>query len=132
VSVDLNLCIRARALSARTITTVLHALVEINVEIYSAGLVTRSPWRLRWVPDGYAPTSTLRDAQILDDAGEGSCGELAAAYAAWLIVHKHGDAGVELLSDGPNAWHVRALQGSTVYDPQILGDLQNGSPHHVG
>jgi hypothetical protein len=119
--VSVQLCIEATTLSADTIARVLVTLVEHNIELYAAGEVTRSPFQLRWIPDDYATASVLRDAVVLERRGFGSCGELACAYAAWLAVHHHGPKTLQLLSNGPEAWHVTATRGRTIYDPQVLG-----------
>lgn len=117
----MQLCIETVSLSADTISRVLITLVEHNVELYAAGEVTRSPFYLRWEPDDYAHASVMRDAVLLDRRGYGSCGELACAYAAWLAVHYNGARTLQLLSNGPDAWHVTATRGQTIYDPQVLG-----------
>lgn len=124
---SVSLCIRARRIEADTIARMLVALVEINVAIYERREVIVAPWPTRnspgivWEPDAADNVATLHDASILHERGYGSCGELAAAYAAWLAVHHHGAKTMQLLSNGPDAWHVTATRGRTVYDPQILG-----------
>lgn len=118
---SVRLCVEVHRAPPELIAGVLAALVEHNVELYRSGEVQRSPWQLRYVPDEHAPESILRDARVLMMRSYGSCGELAAAYAAWMVVHEHGSGTLELLSDGPASWHVVATKGRTVYDPQILG-----------
>lgn len=118
---SVSLCLAVHALPAETVASVLAALVELNVEIYRQGVATRSPFDLRWVPDELAEVSTMRDAKLLEDRGYGSCGELAAAYAAWLVVHADGEGELDLLSNGVQQWHVVARIGDRVFDPQHLG-----------
>lgn len=123
-----NLCIRAYELQPETIARVLVALVEMDVDQYASGLVTRSPFTLRWVPDPMGDTAMLRDAYCLTDRGYGSCGELACAYAAWLQVHSRGEGKLDLLSNGENAWHVVANAHGRVYDPQHSGVNRGAVP----
>lgn len=123
---SVSLCIRAKRLDADTIARTLVTLVDLNVEIYRSGEVTRAPWYLTWVPDDPANVSTLHDAILLEERGFGSCGELACAYAAWLVVYQHGAGNLQLLSNGPAAWHVTATRGKLIYDPQFIG-----ASHHA-
>ncbi len=124
---SVSICIRAKRIDAETIARTLLTLVDLNVELYRARDVTVAPWPTRsspglvWIPDEPANVSTLHDASLLQERGWGSCGELACAYAGWLVVYYNGSGNLQLLSNGPDAWHVTATRGRTVYDPQILG-----------
>lgn len=120
---SVSICIRARRLSPAAIARTLINLVEIDIELYEAKIVTASPWSIVWVPDDEAETSTMSDVSILLDRGYGSCGELACAYAAWLAVFRHGGKTLQLVPNGSlDAWHVRATRGRCIYDPQVLGN----------
>lgn len=118
---SVSLCIRAKRFDAETIARTLLTLVDLNVELYRSREVTTAPWSLVWIPDEPANVSTLHDAALLEERGYGSCGELACAYAGWLVVYHKGSGNLQLLSNGPDAWHVTATRGRVVYDPQILG-----------
>jgi hypothetical protein len=138
---SVRLCLAVHRLQPKTIAALLEALVLHNAEQYAAGLVTSSPFDLEWRPDQLmecdddgcriASTSTLRDAKLLQERGYGSCGELAAAYAAWLQVNgvraagsgrtRRGRGDLKLIRTGINTYHVVAVFFGTVYDPQAIG-----------
>lgn len=99
---------------------ILRALVAINARVYEQGLAA-DPWSVRWVPDDYGKSATMRDARVLLARGWGSCHELAAAYAGYLRANGSRDADVIVLDVGPREWHIVAQAGGQVYDPQELG-----------
>lgn len=115
----------------RTVTPIgiggiLDALVAHNVEtMRMSNWKNPPPWGLRWVPDAYDDVVILQDVTELHQRGYGSCGPLAAAYAAWEIHHGR-DAGIQLLSNGPQSWHVVASSNGRIFDPQTIG----GGHHH--
>lgn len=131
---SISICILMRRHTPIGLTRTLEALVAHNVELYSAGDVTVAPWGLRWTPDPYDNVVILQDVVELQARGHGSCGPLACAYAAWQI-HKGADAGVQLISNGPESWHVIAMSNANglrdgdarrIFDPQTIGDRSNG------
>lgn len=125
------MCVALHRAQPKLIAAVLDALFAHNVEQYRAGIVKRPPWHLEWRPDKLvecdddgcriASTSTMRDAKMLEDRGYGSCGELAASYAAWLEVHKGPGASLDLIRTGAGTYHVVAFHGGVEYDPQTIG-----------
>jgi hypothetical protein len=130
------LCMSLTYASRPTIEAVLDALVDHNVELYRTGHIRGAPWWLAWVPDELvvcdavscklADTSTLQDVRELYQAGRGSCGPLACAYAAWLR-HSGEAARTRLISTGQDLWHVVAVVGRKVYDPQVIGARASSS-----
>ena len=134
---SVSVCIEASILPGETIVAVLDALVTLNERLISQNRVRMPPWNLRWVPDelvvcdasacAYADTSKLQDIVVLMDRGQGSCGPLACAYAAWLTVVDGRPATVRLISTGRDKWHVVALADGAdgtpevAFDPQVIG-----------
>lgn len=129
---SVGICTEVTYADPRLLAAVLGALVDHNAELYQRGVVTTPPWSLRWVPDQMrtctvegvckmSDASVLQDVAILEKRGFGSCGPLAAAYAAWQRVHG-GRAYVELMPDVEDgAWHVVAWSDGVKLDPQTIG-----------
>jgi hypothetical protein len=103
---------------------VLGALAHYNAATYTCTpprcLVP--PWRLRYRPDEPAGTIILRDAQMLLRRGVGSCGELAAAYAGYLIANGRPTRVEAMLTDAKRSiFHAFALANDgEVFDPAEL------------
>jgi len=119
----ISICIHARRVPPQTILGLLDVLVAHNVALYRDGEVTGSPWHLRWVPDEHDVVVLLQDVAVLSQKGYGSCGPLACAYAAYMIAVRRKVARVKLLRNpagGPNSWHVIAVSGKTILDPQFM------------
>jgi hypothetical protein len=101
------------------VMSLLHELQVRNVVLYHRGVVTTPPWALKYAPDSRSRTVAMRDACVLATSGQGSCGELAAAYAAALVHEGDSGARVVVIPQGTNAWHAVAVGGDgEVYDPQ--------------
>lgn len=120
--VGTRMCIElcdAMEIASRHVAAELEELTSRNVELYRRGVVTTEPWGLAYAPDSRSRTVSMRDACVLATAGRGSCGELAAAYAAALRVAGDGGARVVVIEQGTNAWHAVAVgSDGEVYDPQ--------------
>jgi hypothetical protein len=136
---SVSICIRMHAIDEVTIEQVMASLVEHNVHLYRAKIVTGSPWLLRWIPDQPLLCDdkgcTVADTSVLDDAAElerkrvGSCGSLACAYAGYLVARGK-DAGVDLQRTGKGTYHVVAFDSDRViYDPQTIGGSQSHAAH---
>lgn len=109
----------AMEIATRHVRAELDELTARNVILYTSGVVTTPPWGMAYVPDSRSRTVSMRDACVLATAGRGSCGELSAAYAAWLIAEGDSRAHVRVIEQGTNAWHAVAVSGDgEVYDPQ--------------
>lgn len=105
----------------REIVDMIGGLVLYNVRIYRSGRAL-APWGIRWVPDARERCVVMHDAKALLERGYGSCGELAAAYAAWLRTHGDEGAQVQLTLTGTNEWHAVAVASDgRVYDPANIG-----------
>jgi hypothetical protein len=123
------ICLEVETATEDTIAGAMELLVERNVAIYRAGLA-RAPWGLRWVPDELvacddhgckvARVTMQQDAIVIERNGQGSCGSLACAYAAWLIVGGV-DAGIDLWPNGAGKYHLIAKDRERTYDPQQIG-----------
>lgn len=118
-----GLCLRVKRARPETIMAIAVALANLNGDLYTEGRELAAPWSLRWVPDEPARTSTLRDVELLLDDGQGSCGELAAAYAGYLWAREgRTDVQIDLIENGPDSWHVVAsAPDGTVWDPAVIG-----------
>lgn len=128
---SVKLCLDLQTLDQVEILGAFGVLIEHNVRLYRRGLVRRNPLGIRWNPDDPASESVLRDVYLLVQAGEGSCGELACAYAGWFRFNGS-PARVELISTGSCArpgerpescslWHAVAVVGAETWDPQVIG-----------
>lgn len=116
--VCIELC-DAMEIATSHIQDLLRELVSRNVVLYAVGIVRVPPWGLAYEPDSRSRTVSMRDACVLSSARGGSCGELAAAYAAWLIHEGDERAHVVVFEQGTNAWHAVAAGGDgEIYDPQ--------------
>lgn len=117
-----DLCARLHSVDAQDVTDLVGALVAINVRVYRSGLVKSAPWRIRWYEDAMGGSVKMEDVRVLERLGRGSCGPLAAAYAAWLIVNASG-ATIRVIPGGkPDAWHVITVDSrGDVYDPMEIG-----------
>lgn len=122
-----RLCLALDVADPETIADVLRVLVHVDLRLYKDQVVVDPPWGLRWIPDGVADTSTLRDVALLHERGYGSCGELACAYAAYVSFSQGRGCSLQLLSNGPDSWHVVAIDGDRVLDPQMIGGMQHGA-----
>lgn len=117
-----GLCLRVTRADEATIKSLLVALTNANMQIYRNDRELPSPWGIRWVPDPPAASATMRDAALLTRDGAGSCGEIAAAYAAWLYVREQRPrVQLELIANGEDSWHVVAVDGAKTWDPQVIG-----------
>lgn len=132
--VSVSICILMRKVTPIGIGGILDALVAHNVEIMRLSNWTTPPWHLRWRPDDFDNVVILQDVTELYQRGYGSCGPLACAYAAWEI-HRGRDAGVRLISNGPQSWHVVAESNGNglrdgdarrIFDPQTIGGGTHG------
>lgn len=122
--VCIELC-DAMEIATSHISDLLSELVSRNVVLYAVGIVRTPPWGLAYKPDSVSRTVSMRDACVLASAGSGSCGELAAAYAAWLIHGGDDRAHVVVIEQGTNAWHAVAVSGDgEVYDPKDANGSQ--------
>lgn len=116
--VCIELCDSA-AIDTEHVLALLVELTSRNFALYSQGVVADPPWSLAYDPDARSRTVAMRDACMLASAGKGSCGELAAAYAAWLALEGDPDVQIAVIPQATNEWHAVAIGGDgTTYDPQ--------------
>jgi hypothetical protein len=120
-------CIELRALDTELVLDVCTALARYNARTWTCRQDERClvpPWDLRYRSPSHSDRIVLRDAILLRQANErgrfGACGELAAAYAGFLVARGE-PAGIEVEQTGEAAWHVVARLRDRILDPAVLG-----------
>lgn len=119
----MRLCLQLPELDTQLVKEVCSSLASYNSRTWTCGpqeLCLAPPWSVQYREPRPSARITLHDAVTLMQQGWGACGEMAAAYAGWMLAQGL-PASIDAMQTSPNSWHVWARLGDRIYDPIVIG-----------
>lgn len=122
------LCLDLPEIDTALVLDVCTALARYNARTWTCRRDERClapPWKIRYAAPKLAARVVLRDAITLHRVGVGACGELASAYAGFLLAQGERptieSAITAVTPEGEPTWHVWVRNRDKILDPAVLG-----------